>query len=338
MCIHSLKQILNMMFKGFLGAFLSLFIIGSANSGSFNKGVNSLNYSSFKIQEKASLFKKLEENNHLSIEKRIELYHQLKKDEYDHYKFEDDRELNQYGYSLLMTDKIEEALEIFKLLVAEFPKVANTFDSLGEAYLLAGNEELSLLNYEKSVAMDPNNHHGINQINKIKGLELLVTDWGKEIFHFPIHFAPELNYQGIEEVVFPKNWIHKDSTDFWSYVFVWALDNKKEMSPSELEISLKHYFDGLAESDDDEEEIPKTTAKFEWNSNPKDSATIVGKLQIFDRFATNEILDLNAKIYSSYCEDRQKLILLFRFSPLEEGHPIWEKLASVKLRSTICEE
>jgi len=52
---------------------------------------------------------------------RIALYHQLKKDHPKEYNFENDSELNRYGYSLLTDEKPKEALEIFKLVDVEFP-------------------------------------------------------------------------------------------------------------------------------------------------------------------------------------------------------------------------
>lgn len=290
------------------------------------------------FQEKSSLFNKLKENSHLKVDQQIKLYYKLKKEEFDSYNFENDRELNQYGYFLLEQKKTEDALEIFKLLVSEFPENSNAYDSLGEAYLILGKEELSIENYEISVRLNPKNYHGIDQITKLKGLELLLTDWGKEIFHFPIHFAPEIKYEGVEEVVFPKNWIHIDSSDFWSYVFVWALDNKKEMSPAELEISLRHYFDGLAEvvNDDKELELMKTKARFQLNQNPKDSVHIIGEITIYDAFASHKALKLNARVFSNYCEEKESLILLFQFSPKPLEHDVWDKLRTVKLRSSIC--
>lgn len=288
-------------------------------------------------EKRASLFKKLEENNHLPVQERIALYYTLKKEHFNDYNFESDRELNQYGYSLLTTGKTDEAIEIFKLLVSEFPNESNPYDSLGEAYLAAGDEDLALVNYEKSVALNPKNYWAADQINRIKGLELLVTDWGKEIFHFPIHFAPEIPYEGVEEVVFPKNWIKPDSTDFWSYVFVWAIENETAVTVEELEANLELYFDGLND-DVSEDEMIYTSAHFETNSDPKDSVTFTGKVKLFDHFATNEELNLNARIYSSYCEENQKLILLFRFSPLDFDQPIWDKLRTVGVRETVCEE
>lgn len=290
--------------------------------------------------EKASIYKKLEENNDLPIEERITLYHQLKKDSLNDYNFESERELNIYGYTLFQDGKTKEAIEIFKLLVAEFPNASNPYDSLGEAYLKDGNEALSLLNYEKSVEINPKNTGAIDQINRLKGLELLVTDWGKEIFHFPIHFAPEIPLEGLEEVVFPKNWRKPDSTDFWSYVFVWDLDNKKAFTARELEATLKPYFDGLMNvvNDDKEAEMIKTTAHFQKNNSPKDSVDFTGTLTIFDAFATNKPLNLNARVFSNYCEEKGKLVVLFQFSPLAFNEPVWDKLRTVTVRSTVCEE
>ena len=40
---------------------------------------------------------------------------------------------------------------------------------------------------------------------------LLETDttWSKEIFHLPINFAKDINYEGIEDARFPKGWSKK---------------------------------------------------------------------------------------------------------------------------------
>lgn len=289
--------------------------------------------------EKRSLYDKLQENNNLSVEETIAFYHQLKEDSLNYYNFENEQELNRYGYELLGADKIDEAIEIFKLLVSEFPDAANPYDSLGEAYLKAGNKNLALANYEKSLEINPKNNHAIDQVTILKGLELLVTDWGKEFFHFPLHFAEEIPYQGVEEVVFPKNWIKPDSSDFWSYVFVWALDNKQTVTAQELETNLTLYFDGLIGglSRVDTTKLTKASTEFQLNTDPTDTVSFTGTLNIFDGFATQEPLTLNARVYSEYCQDKDQLVLLFRFSPLPFDHAIWSKLRTVKVRSTVCE-
>lgn len=76
-------------------------------------------------------------------------------------------ELNDVGYQFLQFDKINEAIEIFKINVDAFPKSGNAYDSLGEAYLKSGNKELAIQNYKKSVALDPKNENGIKVLEEI---------------------------------------------------------------------------------------------------------------------------------------------------------------------------
>jgi hypothetical protein len=288
-------------------------------------------------EEKLSLFEKMKTLDHLPVSDRIKEYKRLKKESLNMYRFEDEQELNRYGYHLLSQEKTDEAIEIFKLLVSEFPNSFNPYDSLGEAYLTSGNEELAILNYEKSVALNPKNYGAVDQITRINGLELLVTDWGKEIFHFPISFAPKIPYTGVEEVVFPKNWIKKDSADFWSYVFVWAIENETEVNAMDLNLNLTRYFNGLND-DVPEDQMVQTSVDLKRNSNPNDSAEFIGTVNLFDHFATNAEIQLNARIYSNYCETNGKLILLFRFSPQAFEHPVWDLLRTVKVRSSVCDE
>jgi CubicO group peptidase (beta-lactamase class C family) len=66
-------------------------------------------------------------------------------------------ELNTLGYQLLGAKKMKEAIEIFKLNVEMHPQAANPYDSLGEAYMAAGERELALVNYRKAVELNPGN-------------------------------------------------------------------------------------------------------------------------------------------------------------------------------------
>lgn len=118
--------------------------------------------------KKISIVQKLKENPHLSVEEQIALYYSLKKDSADVYNFENEQELTLYGYAYLWENKVAEAIEIFRLIVAEFPNSSNAYDSLGEAYLKNGNKELSLHNYEKSLSLDPENFNAEDQAERIK--------------------------------------------------------------------------------------------------------------------------------------------------------------------------
>ncbi|HWN09169.1 MAG TPA: serine hydrolase [Pyrinomonadaceae bacterium] len=66
-------------------------------------------------------------------------------------------EINMLGYQLLQAKKVKDAIEVFKLNVELFPKSANTYDSLAEAYMNNGDSELAIANYKKSLELDANN-------------------------------------------------------------------------------------------------------------------------------------------------------------------------------------
>jgi CubicO group peptidase (beta-lactamase class C family) len=76
-------------------------------------------------------------------------------------------DMNNVGYQLLQTGKTKEALEVFKINAETYPKSGNAYDSLGEAYLTDGNKKLAIINYKKSVALDPKNEGGKKALEEL---------------------------------------------------------------------------------------------------------------------------------------------------------------------------
>lgn len=66
-----------------------------------------------------------------------------------------ENELNLYGYQFLNDGNHDKAIEILALATLRFPKSANAWDSLGEAYALKGDKENAVKNFKKSLSMDP---------------------------------------------------------------------------------------------------------------------------------------------------------------------------------------
>lgn len=83
-------------------------------------------------------------------------YRELKATRPNEYDFREE-ELNTLGYQMLQLSKVAEAIEIFKLNVEAYPTGFNTYDSLGEAYMVQGNNELAIINYKKSLELNPKN-------------------------------------------------------------------------------------------------------------------------------------------------------------------------------------
>src|SRR3989339_653031 len=105
--------------------------------------------------KKTSIVAKLKENAHLPIEKRISLYHQLKKENFDLYDFGNETELTLYGYSFLWDNNLDDAISIFGLIIAEFPKVYDTkgyladLDQLGQKLLTVHPHALKFISKEQ---------------------------------------------------------------------------------------------------------------------------------------------------------------------------------------------
>lgn len=117
---------------------------------------------------KKSIAQTLQQQEHLPIKEQIALYRKLKKEKPTDYNFENEDEMTMYGYRQLWNNQLNEALEVFKLIVEEFPESSNPYDSLGEAYLAVGDTILALENYQKSLALNPDNFNAEDQISLIK--------------------------------------------------------------------------------------------------------------------------------------------------------------------------
>jgi CubicO group peptidase (beta-lactamase class C family) len=76
-------------------------------------------------------------------------------------------QMNRLGYNLLAMKRVKDAIEVFKLNVEDYPQSSNTYDSLGEAYMIDGNKELAIKNYQRSVELDPKNTNGLTTLKKL---------------------------------------------------------------------------------------------------------------------------------------------------------------------------
>jgi len=80
-----------------------------------------------------------------------------------------ENEVNSWGYWLMMAyGKIKEAIGVFKLNVELYPESSNVYDSLGEAYMMNGDKELAIENYQKSLELNPKNANAIARLKKLK--------------------------------------------------------------------------------------------------------------------------------------------------------------------------
>jgi tetratricopeptide (TPR) repeat protein len=79
--------------------------------------------------------------------------------------------INSWAYRLMEENHLPEATELLKLNVQMYPESFNVYDSLGEAYMKAGQKELAIQNYEKSLQLNPKNQNGIEMLKKLSEMK-----------------------------------------------------------------------------------------------------------------------------------------------------------------------
>ncbi|AZA84374.1 hypothetical protein C1637_05900 [Chryseobacterium lactis] len=101
-----------------------------------------------------------------NIDKGIELYKKLKKNNGNDYNFSEN-ELNELGYEFLRDGNVDAAIKIFNLNVNEFPNSANVYDSRGEAYFNKKEYQLSKKDYQKVLQLEPANQNAKEMLLKL---------------------------------------------------------------------------------------------------------------------------------------------------------------------------
>jgi CubicO group peptidase (beta-lactamase class C family) len=100
------------------------------------------------------------------IEQAVRQYRELKAKQAGAYDYSEP-ELNMLGYRLLSMNKVKEAIEIFKLNIEAYPQSSNVYDSLGEAYMVNGDKELAIKNYQRSLELNPQNTNAVEMLKKL---------------------------------------------------------------------------------------------------------------------------------------------------------------------------
>jgi len=77
-------------------------------------------------------------------------------------------EFNSLGYRLLGEERVDEAVAIFQMAVDLYPESSNVYDSLGEAYMVAGETAPAIWNYRKSLELDAENSNAAEMLRRLE--------------------------------------------------------------------------------------------------------------------------------------------------------------------------
>ena len=98
----------------------------------------------------------------------LESYREMREKRTDEYSLIES-EMNTIGYQFLNQDKFDEAIAVLRLNAEAFPKSSNVYDSLGEAFMMKGEKDLAIKNYEKTLELDPRNTNAVDKLKILRG-------------------------------------------------------------------------------------------------------------------------------------------------------------------------
>jgi tetratricopeptide (TPR) repeat protein len=91
-----------------------------------------------------------------NYDKALTGYLEIQRKDSSHWSI-DEYEFNRLGYSLLSEKEYQNAINVFKINVALYPKSSNVYDSLADAYLRSGDSIEAYNNYKLSLELDVDN-------------------------------------------------------------------------------------------------------------------------------------------------------------------------------------
>ncbi|HSG29072.1 MAG TPA: tetratricopeptide repeat protein [Candidatus Krumholzibacterium sp.] len=80
----------------------------------------------------------------------------------------EEAEINRMGYGLINASRYADAIELLGFNAETFPRSANAWDSLAEAYMKSGDTEKAVTNYRKSLELNPDNENAKEMLKQLE--------------------------------------------------------------------------------------------------------------------------------------------------------------------------
>lgn len=174
----------------------------------------------------------------------------------------------------------------------------------------------------------------------------LPEGWKQETIPFPLGFAPDLPYQGVEELRFSPGMFKPDQADYWSYAFVWWLEGRPALGATELSSALQRYFAGLSTSVAQDKDLPIDAAKIEASvhavARPRRKlghavSAFAGTVESYDAFVTGKPITLHVDVWVWDCDRSGKRAVMVLASPKPASAPTWRALRD-RRDAFVCHE
>jgi len=163
--------------------------------------------------------------------------------------------------------------------------------------------------------------------------------WFGERIKLPPSFAPKLKLKGIEEILFAPGMFKASEKDFFTYVFLFALEPKPELTADVLRRELLTYYVGLSKNvmrnpklDTSKFTIKLRALKLQ-EASPKGAVNAKfysAEVYWIEPFATKKFQTLHFELQTWQYKGSPSRYLFVCASPQKPGAPIWKTLRGIR--------
>jgi hypothetical protein len=164
-------------------------------------------------------------------------------------------------------------------------------------------------------------------------------EWAGERIKLPPGFAPKLGLKGIEEILFAPGMFKADREDFFTYVFLFALERKPVLTAEVLRRELLVYYTGLsrARMNDPKLDVSKFSVKLE--PLKENGVTPKGALNVksfraevvwLEPFATKKMQTLHFELQTWQYKGSANQYLFVSASPQKRAAAIWKIMRGIR--------
>jgi hypothetical protein len=163
-------------------------------------------------------------------------------------------------------------------------------------------------------------------------------NWQKDPrYNFPLPWCPGLAFKGFEDLYFSPGFDDPDSPEYHSYVFLWWLDGKQQITAPQLQADIVTYFKGLAEqrgrNNKFSPDLSRIKARYASSSSGPSTfggaaaTNFSGTVTLYDR--RGKVISLYSEVSSSYYRDGHTAVF-FAMSKEPRPSALWPQFDAIR--------
>ncbi len=163
--------------------------------------------------------------------------------------------------------------------------------------------------------------------------------WFGERIKLPPGFAPKMKLKGMEEILFAPGMFKATEKDFFSYVFLFALESKPELTAEMLRGELLTYYSGLSKNVTRNPKLDTSKFTVKLESLKENGPTPKGALNVkshqaqvywLEPFATKKMQTLHFELQTWQYKGAPYNYLFVCASPQKIDAPIWKTMRKIR--------